>query len=205
MRVAIYTRVSTLKKRKRGDDAPAWEQSPEMQLTELRPYAAARGWTIEAELTDRVSGSTDSRPGLDTLMSMARARQIDAVVVWRFDRFARSLRHLVAAAEEFRALGVQFISLREQMDTTTPMGKAMFAMVGAMAELERDLIRERVQAGIKAAQDRGVKLGRPRQVVDIELARMLMHDDGLSIKQTAVRLGVPRPTLQRRLKEAAGK
>jgi DNA invertase Pin-like site-specific DNA recombinase len=149
--VAVYARVSTR------------EQRCAMQLRDLRAYCAARGWQVFREYVDAgQSGSTDSRPELNTLMSDARKRQFGTVVVWRFDRFARNTNHLLRALEEFRALGIQFISFQENIDTTTPLGQALFTVVGAVSQLERDLIRERVCAGIRNARESGKRLGRPR-------------------------------------------
>src|SRR5712691_7223338 len=135
MRVALYARVSTIN----------GQQDPEMQLRELRAYCTRRGWEISSEYVDRISGAKDKRPALDRLMADAHQRRFDAVVVWRFDRFARSVSHLLRALETFGALGVEFVSLREQVDTSTPVGKMMFTVLGAVAELERSLIVERVK------------------------------------------------------------
>ena len=136
-RVAIYARVSTK------------DQSCEMQLRDLRSYCASRGFTHVREYVDiGESGAKDSRPELNRLMDHARKRQIDAVLVWRFDRFARSTKHLLLALEEFRSKGIQFISYQENMDTDSPLGQALFCIVAAVAQLERDLIRERVSSGI---------------------------------------------------------
>jgi DNA invertase Pin-like site-specific DNA recombinase len=141
-RVALYARVSTLN-----------NQDPEMQLTELREYAGRRGWQIVAEFTDQgVSGSKESRPALNRLMSDACRRTFDAVLVWKIDRFGRSLKHLVNALAELAALGVAFISLRDNLDLSTPSGRLMFQIIGAMAEFERALIQERVRAGIRNAR-----------------------------------------------------
>jgi|SRR5581483_733845 len=156
-RVVLYARVSTLN----------GQQDPEMQLRELRAYAQARSWLAAGEYVDAgISGSVESRPELNRLMGDARKRRFDIVLVWRFDRFARSTKHLLLALEEFRSLGVQFISYQENIDTTSPLGQALFTIVGAVAQLERDLIRERVCAGLRHARAKGKKLGRPRKVVD---------------------------------------
>ena len=157
-RVSLYARVSTLH-----------DQNPEMQLRELREYAQRRGWEITAEYVDRgISGSKDSRPELNRLMADAHRRSFDAVVVWRFDRFARSVSHLLRALETFKALGVEFVSLSEQVDTTTPTGKMIFTVLGAVAELERSLIVERVRAGVRNAKAKGERLGRPSLVIDAQ-------------------------------------
>jgi DNA invertase Pin-like site-specific DNA recombinase len=137
-RVAVYSRVST----HHGQD-------PELQLRELREYCASRGLTIVQEYTDvGHSGSKESRPALNQLMADARRRRFDAVLVWKLDRFGRSLRHLVNALAELEALGLSFISLRDNLDLSTPSGRLMFQIIGAMAEFERSLIQERVKAGL---------------------------------------------------------
>src|SRR5271168_2993705 len=155
MRIGIYARVSTK------------DQSCELQVRDLRAYCAARGFELVREYVDvGHSGTKDSRPELNKLTDDARKRQFDAIVVWRFDRFARSTKHLLTASEEFRSLGIQFISYQENVDTSTPLGQALFTIVSAVAQLERDLIRERVTAGIRNARANGKKLGRPMRVVD---------------------------------------
>jgi len=189
MRVALYASVSTTGK---GQDA-------ELQLAELRSVASQRGWVIASEFGDvGVSGSVAKRPELDRLMALARAGKLDAVAVWRFDRFARSTRHLLTALDEFRSCSVEFISLREQIDTTTPIGKAVFTIVAAVAELERDLIRERVQAGVDRAKAAGKHCGRPSHAFDPRAARALL-EQGHAERQVAEMLGVPRSTLRRKL------
>lgn len=151
-KVAIYARVST----NNG------HQDPEMQLFELRAYADQRGWEIMGEFVDRVSGSKDSRPQLNQLTSDARQRRFDVVLVWKLDRYARSLKHLVCALAEYEALNVAFVSLRDNLDLTTPSGRLMFHVIGAMSEFERSLIQERVKAGLRNARAKGRTLGRPR-------------------------------------------
>ena len=136
-RVAVYARVSTL------------EQSTENQLEDLRRYGQQRGWEIWQEYIDAgISGTKDSRPAINKLMNNARKRKFDTVQVWRFDRFARSTKHLVLALEEFKSLGIQFVSYQENVDTGSPLGNAIFTIIGAMAQLERDIIVERVKAGL---------------------------------------------------------
>jgi DNA invertase Pin-like site-specific DNA recombinase len=127
----------------------------------LEQIASHHGWTVVQCYTDRISGSKESRPGLDALMSDARRRKFDVVLVWRFDRFARSVRQLVIALEEFSAMGIDFISTQEAVDTSTPMGKAMFTLIGAMGELERDVMRERILLGMAHAAKHGTKSGKP--------------------------------------------
>jgi DNA invertase Pin-like site-specific DNA recombinase len=151
-RCVFYVRVSTTNH----------HQDPEMQLGDLRPFAAARGWTLVEEYVDRITGSKESRPALTRLMSDARQRKFDVICVWKLDRFARSLKHLVEAIAEFESLGVQFVSLRDNLDLTTPSGRLMFHVIGAMAEFEKSLIQERVCAGLRNARAKGKRLGRPR-------------------------------------------
>src|ERR1700676_1508201 len=159
MKAAIYARVSTTN---HGQDVS-------MQTRELRQFAQARGWQITGEYMDTgVSGAKDSRPELNSLMADAHKRRFDVVAVWRFDRFARSVSHLLRALETFRALGINFVSYSEQMDTTTPTGKMVFTVLGAVAELERSLIAERVRAGLRNARAKGKRLGRPRKSLDSE-------------------------------------
>ncbi|MCP4306641.1 MAG: recombinase family protein [bacterium] len=150
-RTAIYLRVSTA------------DQKPDLQFDGLRAYAARSGLEIVREFLDvAVSGRKQGRPQLDALMQAARDYAFDCVLVWKFDRFARSTKHLLMALEEFDHLGIRFVSIQDQIDTTSPMGKAMFTLIGAMAELESSLISERVSAGMQAAKARGKHLGRPR-------------------------------------------
>jgi DNA invertase Pin-like site-specific DNA recombinase len=157
VRTAIYARVSTANN----------GQDPKMQTRELREYCKHRGWKFAGEYVDEgISGAKDSRPELNKLMADAHRRRFDAVVVWRFDRFARSVSHLLRALETFKALGIEFVSLSEQVDTSTPTGKMVFTVLGAVAELERSLIAERVKAGLRNARANGKRLGRPRVVVD---------------------------------------
>ena len=149
MKCAIYCRVSTR------------DQSVEMQLVQLREYAHRRGWEIAGEYIDEaVSGIKKKRPGLDRLMADCQQRLVDVVLVWKFDRFARSVTHLTQALETFQSLGIDFISYSQNLDTSTPMGKMLFVILGAVGELERDLIRERTEAGRQVARRRGVKFGR---------------------------------------------
>ncbi|MHB8655002.1 MAG: recombinase family protein [Terriglobia bacterium] len=187
MKTAIYARVSTVHN----------GQSPEMQLRELREYCQRRGWQVTSEYIDiGISGSKDSRPELNRLMADAHQRRFDAIVVWKFDRFARSVSHLLRALETFKALGIEFISLGEQIDTTTPTGKMVFTVLGAVAELERSMIGERVRAGIRNARSKGKKLGRPRVAVDAPgiAARRAQGDSWATIK---AELGVSKGSAQR--------
>ena len=157
MRVALYARVSTLN----------LGQSPESQLLELREYVERRGWKITSEYVDiGISGAKEQRPELDKLLTDALRRRFDAIVVFRFDRMSRSVSHLLRTLETFRALGIEFVSLSEQIDTSTPAGKMVFTVLGAVAELERSLIGERVRAGLRNAKAKGKRLGRPSAVAD---------------------------------------
>ena len=180
MRVAIYARVST---NHHGQD-------PSVQTRELREYCERRGLEIVGEYVDTgISGAKERRPQLDRLMSDCRRRRFDAVLVYRYDRFARSLRHLVNALEEFRALGIDFISLHEGVDTSTPNGRLVFGIFASIAEFERELIRDRVKSGIAAARSKGKKLGRPRVVVDATQIASL-RASGASWPSIARQLGV---------------
>jgi DNA invertase Pin-like site-specific DNA recombinase len=150
MKAAIYGRVSTT------------AQDTNLQLREVRQFVQRRGWQIAEEYIDKgISGNKEKRPALDKLMSEAKRRRFDAVVVYRYDRFARSLRHLVNALEEFRALGIEFVSIHEGVDTSTPNGRLVFGIFASIAEFERELIRARVRSGLAAARARGIQLGRP--------------------------------------------
>src|SRR6201987_2318417 len=189
VRTAIYARVSTANN----------GQDPKMQTRELQEYCERRGWKVSGEYVDEgISGSKDSRPQLDRLMADAHRRRFDAVVVWRFDRFARSVSHLLRALETFKALGIEFVSLSEQVDTTTPTGKLVFTILGAVAELERSLIAERVKAGLRNARAKGKSLGRPRVAVDAaRIARL--HSQGRSIREIADELGYSRSLVHKTL------
>jgi DNA invertase Pin-like site-specific DNA recombinase len=179
MRVALYGRVSTSN---HGQDVT-------MQTRELREYCERRGWQIAGEYLDEgISGAKDSRPELNRLMADAHKRRFDAVVCWKFDRFARSVSHLLRALETFNSLGIAFVSLSEQIDTTTPTGRMIFTILGAVAELERSLIAERVRAGLRNARAKGKRLGRPRVLVDAARIREL-RSQGLSWPKIAAKLG----------------
>ena len=187
-RVALYARVST----HNGQD-------PEMQLREMREYCRNREWLITGEYVDAgVSGSTDSRPELNRLMTDAKRRRFDAVLVWKLDRFGRSLKHLVNALAEFEALGIAFVSLKDNLDLTTPSGRLMFQIIGAMAEFERSLIQERVRAGLRNAKAKGHKLGRPTVKADAEMI-VRLRCEGHSLADIANRLGISVGTVCNRL------
>ena len=147
-RVAIYTRVSTI------------DQHPETQLYDLRDMAKQRGYEIVCEYSDKISGAKQKRPGLDQLMADARRHKFDTVLVWAFDRMARSVRHFLEILDELNYLGIEFISFRENIDTGGPLGRAMVVIVGAIAELEKNLIVERVRAGMRRARLEGRQIGR---------------------------------------------
>ena len=187
-RVAIYARVSTT------------DQSTESQLLDLRKYVSDRGWQIFKEYCDNgISGTKDSRPALNELMGDAKKRRFDVVLVWRFDRFARSTRHLINALEEFKNLGIDFVSYQENIDTSSPLGSAIFTIISAVAQLEKDIIAERVKMGLRRARENGKRLGRPTIRVDIEEI-LTLRQKGLSIRQIAQQLNLSVTTVARRLK-----
>jgi DNA invertase Pin-like site-specific DNA recombinase len=185
MRVAIYGRVSTA------------EQNASMQVEELRAYCVRRQWEIVEEFIDAgVSGSKESRPALNRLLADAKRRKFGAVLVYRYDRFARSLRQLVNALAEFDALGIHFVSLHEGVDTSTPNGRLVFGIFASIAEFERELIRGRVRSGLASARARGKRLGRPR--VNVDAARIaVLRSEGLSWAKIGERLGVGEGTVYR--------
>jgi DNA invertase Pin-like site-specific DNA recombinase len=192
-RVALYARVSTLN-----------GQNPDMQLSELREYAQRRGWTITSEYVDiGVSGSKQSRPELNRMLKDAHSRKVDAVLVWKLDRLGRSLKHLVTTIEDLSAYGVSFVSLRDNLDLSTPAGRLMMHVIGAMAEFERELIRERVTAGMAAARKRGCRIGRPKVYVSSDKVKAL-RDAGVSWRQIGKRLGVGTGTVVRAAQAEGG-
>jgi DNA invertase Pin-like site-specific DNA recombinase len=187
MKAAIYARVSTANN----------GQDPTMQTRELREYCERRGWTVAGEYVDiGISGTKEKRPELDRLLGEAHRRRFDAVVVWRFDRFARSVSHLLRALETFKSLGIEFVSLSEQVDTSTPTGKMVFTVLGAVAELERSLIVERVRAGLRNAKAKGKSLGRPRVAVDAARIAAL-RSQGMSWARIGEELGLGEGTVRR--------
>ena len=192
-RVAIYARVSTLN---HGQDVG-------LQVEELHQAAAQRGWIIAGEYIDEgISGAKASRPAMDRLMVDAQAGKFDVVAVWKLDRLARSVIHLLSTTEALREWGVGLVSLRDaHIDTTTPSGRFVLQILGAVAELERGLIQERVVAGVRRAQAAGKHCGRPRKEVDLRPAVALLKE-GRGLKDVARILKVPRATLRRRLAEA---
>ena len=187
-RVALYARVSTT------------DQSTESQLLDLRRYVRERGWELFKEYTDNgISGTKDSRPALDHMMSDARKRRFDVVLVWRFDRFARSTQHLILALSEFKNLSIDFVSFQENIDTSSPLGSAIFTIISAVSQLERDIIAERVKMGLRRAKEEGKQLGRPRASIDLEKLNRL-HSEGLSHRQIAAELGTSHATVGRMLR-----
>ncbi|MGO9833972.1 MAG: recombinase family protein [Polyangiaceae bacterium] len=201
-RIALYARVS-------GDD-----QNPQLQLDELRACAARRnGWTMVGEYVDRgEKGWKDKRPQLDEMLARVRRGGIDVVLVWKFSRFARSVRHLVTALDEFKALGVDFVSITEGIDTTSAVGKLTFHIIAAIDEFFLDTLRENTRAGLAAARRRGKRLGRPRAErrhadqkgvrLDVDAALALLAT-GVSRREVARRLKVPEATLRRALGRTA--
>ena len=189
-RAALYMRVSTL------------DQHPETQLYDLRQMAQQRGYQIVEEYTDRISGAKAKRPGLDAMMSDARRGRFDVVLVWASDRIARSVKHFLDVLDELNRLNIEFISFREQIDTGGPLGRAVVVIIGAIAELERNLIVERVRAGMRRAKLEGRHIGRKPLVLDRN-AILLDRQRGHSLSELAKSHLVSRATIHRVLKEHA--
>ena len=189
MRVALYARVSTS------------DQTVAPQLEALRSYGSARRLEVVEEFCDEgVSGAKDRRPALDRMLAAAHRREFDAVACVKLDRLARSVRHLTTLAAEFEALGIDLVVVDQQIDTSTPSGRFLFHTLGAVAELERDLIRERVVAGVKSARKRGIRFGRPRVLDDGQRARVRrLRTAGHSVRQIAKTLGVSKSAVSREL------
>lgn len=180
-RAALYARVSSTT----GD------QNPETQLRDLRQYAERRGFSVVGEFVDRASGRDEDRAGYQELLRAARQRAVDVIIVWRYDRFARSTQALVNALKEFQALGVDFISHQEQIDTTTPQGEMVFGFIASIAQFESSLISERVKAGMQRAKEQGKHVGRPPIPEDTQAEiQRLYTEEGISINQIAKRLDV---------------
>jgi DNA invertase Pin-like site-specific DNA recombinase len=193
VRVAIYARCSTAHN----------GQDPATQTRELREYVEHRGWKLAGEYVDAgISGTKEKRPELDRLMTDAHRRRFDCVVVWKFDRFARSVSHLLRALEGFRSLGIEFVSFSEQMDTSTPAGKMVFTVLGAVAELERSIIVERVKAGLRNAKAKGKRLGRPKTIVDTRRVAAL-RAQGFGWKKISREMGIGVGTLYRLTREGS--
>ena len=188
---ALYARVSTL------------DQNCEVQLEDLRRYAGKRFAEYRVYTDAGVSGTQRNRPQLDALMRDARRRSFDVVLVWKFDRFALSLKHLIESLHEFNTLGIDFVSLTEGVDTTTPAGQLLFHIVGAVAQFERDLIAERVRAGMAHARAMGKHIGRPRAHVDVGAVRNL-RSQAKSLRSIASTLGIPVSRVRRALLQADG-
>ncbi|ODS34511.1 MAG: DNA-invertase hin [Candidatus Scalindua rubra] len=187
-KVAIYVRVSTK------------DQSVGMQLNDLERYSRERGFKVFKVYQDNgVSGTKESRPALSELMNDAKKRKFDIVLVWRFDRFARSTKHLVNALYEFRNLGIDFISYQENIDTSSPLGEAIFTIISAISKLERDIIAERVKGGLRKAKANGKKLGRPKNDVNTDKVNGYRKQDK-SIRQIASEMSLSRGTVERTLK-----
>ena len=189
-RAALYMRVSTV------------DQHPETQLLDLRQLAAQRGFEIVQEYTDRISGAKARRPGLDQMMADARRGRFDVVLVWASDRIARSTRHFLEVLDELNRLGIEFVSFREQIDTGGPLGRAIVVIIGAIAELERNLIIERVRAGMRRARLEGRSIGRPALALD-RAAILTDRQHGQSLGQIARNHGISRATVHRVLHENA--
>jgi DNA invertase Pin-like site-specific DNA recombinase len=184
-RAAIYARVSTP------------EQHVEMQLYDLRQLAAQRGFEVVAEFTDNgVSGTKARRHGLDSLMADARKRKFSVVLVAAFDRVARSTKHFLQVMDEFDDLGIEFVSRRENVDTSGPMGRLFLTLIGSIAELESELIRERIRAGMRRRKLEGYRLGRQPLDVDRE-AIVAARLSGMSLTQTAKKYSVSRASVVR--------
>jgi putative DNA-invertase from lambdoid prophage Rac len=189
MKTAIYARVSTL------------DQNCEMQLRELREYVTRRGWELAGEYIDTGwSGAKASRPELDRLMHDAALHQFDIALVWKLDRFGRSVRNCLNGIESLRAHGVRFLAVSQSIDTdeSNPTAKLLLHILASVAEFERELIRERVRAGIKSAKHKGKQLGRKRVVFDRDKAHAL-HESGASLREIAAALQVGKGTIQRLL------
>src|SRR5580658_1492431 len=179
MRAALHARVSISN---HGQD-------PKVQLQEIAEYWERRGWKVVGEYADvGISGTKEKRPELDRLLADAHRRKFDSIVVWKFDRFARSVSHLLRALENFQALNIEFVSLTEGVDTSTPAGKMVFTVLGAVAELERSLICERVRAGLRNARAKGKMLGRPGHSLDVAKIGAL-RASGLSWRAVSEKLG----------------
>lgn len=193
MKITLYARVST------------GEQNCDLQLQEMREYAARRGWPVSAEYVDRaVSGAKSSRPALDRLMSDAAQRRFDVVLVWKLDRFGRSVLHMNQSLAQLRSYDIRFIATTQGIDTdfNNPMAGFLLQILSAVSEFERALIRDRVAAGIRSARAKGKRLGRPTRIADVQkLSRM--HDAGMSLREIAAKTGLSKGTVSNRLKSYA--
>lgn len=193
MRVGIYARCSTHDK----------GQNPEVQLAPLREFIKARGWSCVGEFVDNgYSGAKDRRPQLDKLMNLAKKRQIDCIVVWKLDRWGRSLRHLINSLTELQSLGVSFVSYSENIDLSTPAGTMMFHVIGAMCQFERSLCQDRIRAGMSLAVARGIKIGRtptPSHVIAKVISVFEAEKSG--VRDISKKTEVPRSTVFRIIKD----
>lgn len=191
LRAALYARVSTP------------DQTPENQTDALRGFASARGWVVTEFVDHGVSGARERRPGLDALLTAVRSRKVDVVACTKLDRLARSTHHLVTLAKELEALGVDLVVLDQAIDTTTPAGRLLFHVLAAIAEFERDLIRDRVIAGLRRAKAQGRRLGRPRKyIVDVGRAQRLL-ETGMSMRAVGRALRIHPTLITRALAQAA--
>jgi DNA invertase Pin-like site-specific DNA recombinase len=187
--VAIYARVSTDK------------QAADMQLSELRSYVKRSKWGIYKEFIDHgYSGSTTNRPAFAGMMVAAQKKEFDILLVWKLDRLSRSLKDLITTLDELRAFGIDFISYDNQMDTSTPSGKLLFSLIGAMAEFEQEIIRERVKAGLENARRKGKTLGRPRKPGQLRQKAIDLHKGGVSNRKIGKKLGIAESTVRNWLK-----
>jgi DNA invertase Pin-like site-specific DNA recombinase len=188
-KVAIYARVSTDK------------QAADMQLTELRSYVKRSKWGIYKEFIDHgYSGTSVKRPGFAGMMAAAQKKKFDILLVWKLDRLSRSLKDLITTLDELSSLGIDFISYDNQMDTSTPSGKLLFSLIGAMAEFEREIIRERVKAGLENARRKGKTLGRPRMPGKLRQKAFGLHKSGISNRKIGKKLGIAESTVRNWLK-----
>jgi DNA invertase Pin-like site-specific DNA recombinase len=188
-RAVLYLRVSTL------------DQHPETQLHDLKTLAAQRGLEITHVYIDKISGAKAKRPALDEMLADARRARFDVVLVWAFDRLARSVKHLIEVLDELAHLSIEFVSFRENIDTGGPLGRAIVVIIGAIAELERNLIIERVRAGMRRAKLEGRRLGRAPLEIDRE-AVIRDRQRGLSLGELAKTYRVSRTSIGRVIREA---
>lgn len=181
-RVAIYMRVSTI------------EQNTDMQSDDCLAFVKSKGWMNPIVLEDRISGTKSSRPKLNELMGLVRSKQIDVIVIWKLDRFFRSLRHLLNTVDELENLDVSLVAVKDQIDLTTPAGRLMLNMLGSFAQFERDLTAERTRLALAAAKARGVQLGR-RRTFDTEAVRRL-RESGMSLRGISKQMGISYGSVQ---------
>ena len=196
-KAALYARVSTTDK---GQDV-------NLQLNDLRTYATAKGWKVYREYIDNgESGSKEQRPALNQLMDDARKRRIDTILVWRLDRFGRSLKHLIVSLDELKTLGVGFVSFKESLDFTTATGRLMFHLLGAFSEFERELIRERVVAGIQNSKSKGKRIGRPSLInPNLENKIADMRSQGMSYSTIGNTLNLSKSTVYKTFQNSTRK